>query len=235
MKVSVQKYDPSVDAEPHIEKYDIDYHENMTVLEALVKINAEKGPIVFDYSCRGRTCGRCAMALNGKPVLACVTLVEKDGENKITPLPGFPIIRDLIVDKSQVHERISAIEVRQRANELTLDEINKPVDPEICKKIAPLEYCARCCVCTAACPVVQSKGLKSYIGPTGMIAIALRSYDPYDQGDRIVQAVQNGLYECLMCGACTAACKALEIDHLAVWRDLRAKAEARHLKPANAK
>jgi len=234
MKVKVQKYDPSVDAEPYMKEYNVEYHENMTVLEALVKINDEQDPIVFDYSCRGRTCGRCAMALNGTPVLACVTLVEENGDNEITSLPGFPIIRDLIVDKSKVHERVSAIEVRQRDHELTLAEVNEPVDPTICKKMPPLEYCARCCVCTSACPVVQSKGLKSYIGPTGMIAIGLRFYDPYDQGDRVVEAVQNGLYECIMCGKCTEVCKALEIDHLSVWNDLRAAAEERGLKPANA-
>ena len=229
MKVKVQKYDPSVDTEPSMKEYDVEYHENMTILEALVKINAEQEPIVFDYSCRGRTCGRCAICYNGTPALACVTLVDENGTNEITSLPGFPIIRDLIVDKSKVHERVSAIEIRQRAKPLTLDEINAPVDPEICKKLPPLEYCARCCVCTAACPVVQSKGMGKFIGPTGMIAIGLRYYDPYDQGDRVVQAVQNGLYDCIMCGTCTDVCKALEIDHLSVWNDLRAAAEARGL------
>jgi len=234
MKVKVQKFDPSVDAEPTMKEYDVEYRKNMTVLEALVAINTEQEPIVFDYSCRGRTCGRCAMALNGTPCLACVTLVDEEGVNELTSLPGFPIIRDLIVDKAKVHERVSSIQIRQRANELTLDEINAPVDPEICAKIDPLEYCARCCVCTSACPVVQMNGLRDFVGPTGMIAIGLRYYDPYDQGDRVVQAVQNGLYDCIMCGICTEVCKSLEIDHLSVFNDLRAEAEARGLKPADA-
>ena len=232
MKVKIQKYDPSMDAEPYFKEFDVDYHENMTILEALVKINPEQEPVVFDYSCRGRTCGRCAICYNGTPALACVTLVDEDGENEITPLTGFPVIRDLIVDKSKVHERVSSIMIRQRAKELTLEDINKPVDPVICKKIDPLEYCARCCVCTAACPVVQSQGLGKFIGPTGLIAIGLRYYDPYDEGDRVVQAVQNGLFQCILCGTCTEVCKALEIDHLSVFNDLRAAAEERGLAPA---
>ena len=69
----------------------------------------------------------------------------------------------------------------------------------------------------AASPVVQMKGTKSFIGPTGMIAIANRFYDPYDQGDRVVEAVQNGLWTCTECGICDEVCKALEIDHLATW------------------
>lgn len=232
MKVKVQKYDPSVDEAPYLKEYEVEYHENMTVLEALVKINDEQEPLVFDYSCRGRTCGRCAMTLNGTPCLACVTLVSENGKNEITPLEGFPIVRDLIVDKTKVTNRVASIMVRQRALPLEWEEITAPVEPTTYAKIDPLEHCARCCVCTSACPVVTAKGLKSYIGPTGMIAIGLRYYDPFDQGDRVVEAVQNGLFECTQCGTCTSVCKALEIDHLSVWADLRAAAEERGLKPA---
>lgn len=229
MKISVQKYDPSVDEAPYVKEFEVEYRHNMTLLEALVAINDEQEPIVFDYSCRGRTCGRCAMALNGQPCLACVTLVSENGKNEVTALPGFPIVRDLIVDKSMMNERIANIMSRQRAFPLTLDEINAPVDPVIYKKADPLEHCARCGVCVSGCPVVQMMGQKQYIGPAGMIAIGLRYYDPYDQGDRVVEAVQNGLWNCTQCGTCDTLCKALEIDHQSVWKDLRAAAEARGL------
>lgn len=229
MKVSIQKYDPSVDEQPYIVDFDIDWHENMTVLEALTVVNDECAPVVFDFSCRGRDCGRCAMALNGKPCLACVTLVEEEGENLLTPLPGFPVVRDLVVDKTKVTGKVAQTMKRQRAKDLTLDEITAPVDPVIYAKMNPLEHCARCCVCTAACPVVASMGLKKFAGPTQMIATALRFYDPYDQGDRVIEAVQNGLFNCIQCGTCDTVCKALEIDHLATWADLRAAAEERGL------
>ncbi|MBR5259682.1 MAG: succinate dehydrogenase/fumarate reductase iron-sulfur subunit [Eggerthellaceae bacterium] len=229
MKISVQKYDPSVDEAPYVKEFEVEYRPNMTLLEALVAINDEQEPIVFDYSCRGRTCGRCAMALDGTPCLACVTLVKEDGANEVTALPGFPIVRDLIVDKSQMNDRIANIMARQRAFDLTLDEINAPVDPVIYNKADPLEHCARCGVCVSACPAVQMLGHKKYIGPAGMLAIGLRYYDPYDQGDRVVEAVQNGLWNCTMCGTCDNLCKALEIDHQSVWTDLRAAAEARGL------
>lgn len=230
MKISVQKYDPSVDEAPYMKEFEVEYRPNMTLLEALVAINDDQEPIVFDYSCRGRTCGRCAMALDGQPCLACVTLVKENGKNEVTSLPGFPIVRDLIVDKSMVNDKIANTMSRQRAFPLTLEEINEPVDPEIYKKMDPLEHCARCGVCTAGCPVVAEKGLKKYAGPAGMLAIGLRYYDPYDQGDRVVEAVQNGLWECTQCGTCDMLCKALEIDHQQIWKDLRAAAEERGLK-----
>lgn len=229
MKVRIQKYDPSVDAQPYMKEYDVEYHEKMTVLEALVAINDEQDPVAFDYSCRGRTCGRCAMAYNGTPCLACVTLVEKNGDNTITPLPGFPVVKDLVVDKTQMTERIAGIMARQRALPLTLDEINAPVDPKIYAKMDPLEHCARCGVCVAHCPAVKELGTKKYIGPAGMIAIGLRFYDPYDQGDRVVEAVKNGLWNCQMCGNCDYVCKALEINHKSVYEDLRAAATERGL------
>ena len=58
MKIKVQKYNPSVDAEPAFAEYEIDYWEHMTLLEALVLIKDTIEPIAFDYSCRGRVCGR---------------------------------------------------------------------------------------------------------------------------------------------------------------------------------
>ena len=229
MKIQIQKYDPSVDDEPYVKEFDVAYHDKMTVLEALVTVNDEQEPVVFDYSCRGRTCGRCAMALNGQPCLACVTLVDEQGDNLIEPLPGFPIVRDLIVDKTVMTNRIADIMVRQRAFPLELEEVQAPVDPATYAKIDPLEHCARCGVCVAACPVVNTLGPKEYIGPAGMLAIGLRYYDPFDQGDRVVQAVQNGLWNCTQCGTCDSVCKALEIDHQSVWADLRRAAEERGL------
>ena len=115
MKIKIQKYNPSVDPAPHFEEYEITHTEHMTLLEALVQVNDTIEPIAFDYSCRGRVCGRCAMTLNGVPCLACVTLVEDSDKNEVTPLKHFPVVRDLIVDKTKITDRVSRILARQRA------------------------------------------------------------------------------------------------------------------------
>ena len=71
----------------------------------------------------------------------------------------------------------------------------------------------------------------SFVGPAGMVAIASRYYDDLDGADRVLQAVQEGLFNCLMCGKCDEVCSALEIDHLGIWAELRAEAQERGIAP----
>ena len=68
-----------------------------------------------------------------------------------------------------------------------------------------------------------------YVGPAGMVAIALRYYDPYDERARIVQAVDSGVWNCIMCGTCDVVCPALEIEHVNMWTEIRAAATERNL------
>lgn len=230
MKVTIQKYDPTVDSEPYLQDYDVPMSENLTVLKAILYIHENIEPIAFDYSCRGRVCGRCAVMVNGESCTAC-TKAMKDEDVLIEPLAGFPIVRDLVVDKTRFHDRISGVEQRVRATPISHEEAVAPIDYEkVFNKVDPLEWCARCGCCQSMCPAVNSldKG-GNYVGPAAMIGIALRHYDPLDQGDRIVQAVQEGLWNCIMCGKCDEVCPVHEIEHLQTWTELRAEAEKRSL------
>ena len=231
MNISVLKYDPTRDVEPHYKSYQVPWKKHMTVLEAIVYIHENHEPLAFDYSCRGRVCGRCAMMLNGEPMMACFTPIA-DQDNTIEPLRGFPVIRDLIVDKSKVHDAIGRVESRIiNAPVEDRGKILAPMDPELAKTIGGIEWCCRCLSCIAACPVInEDKEQEKFIGPAGIIAIALRYYDPFDQGDRITEAVQNGLFTCVECGKCNEVCPADEIDHLKIYKELRKEAQKRGIK-----
>ncbi|MGV8058481.1 MAG: succinate dehydrogenase/fumarate reductase iron-sulfur subunit [Smithellaceae bacterium] len=232
MKVTILKYDPTKDAEPYYKTYEVPWKKHMTVLEAIVYIHEHHEPVAFDYSCRGRVCGRCAMTLNGEPTMACFTHI-KDQDNKLEPLRGYPVIRDFVVDKSKLHDAIGKIQSRIIEKPVTDREaILAPMDPVLAKKIGAIEWCCRCLCCNAACPVVNDqKKQGKFIGPVGIIASALRYYDPFDEGDRVTEAVQNGLFECIMCGRCNKVCPADEIDHLKIYSELRKEATERGLKP----
>ena len=94
--------------------------------------------------------------------------------------------------------------------------------------------CMRCGMCNAACPVFQAMPDK-YVGPAFMLATYYRHLDPYDQSDRVLEAVSNGLYRCIQCGMCDTVCQRYEIDHASAWKALRKAAEERGLVPKYAK
>ena len=75
----------------------------MTLLQALVYIHENEEPLAFDFSCRGRMCGRCAMMLDGEPVLACVEPLP-DGSHTVEAACEAAVLKDLVVDGSQVRE-----------------------------------------------------------------------------------------------------------------------------------
>lgn len=230
MNISIIRFDPSVDARPHKETYDVPYTENMTVLEAVMYIHENHEPVSFDYTCRGRLCGRCSVMYDGRPVFACIEFVD-DGDHVVGPLDGFPVMRDLVVDKRRAQAELAKTYERVRVAPLTHDEINDgSMTPELADQLHLLEYCCRCQVCTTGCPGKQLH--PTYAGPSKMIAIAYRYFDPYDQADRLVEAVQAGLWDCQMCGTCDELCQnSPEIHHLEVFQKLRDAAEERGLKP----
>ena len=58
MKITVTRFDPSQDASPYEQSFEVPYRDNITALEALMHIYENEEPIAFDYSCHGRSCGR---------------------------------------------------------------------------------------------------------------------------------------------------------------------------------
>jgi fumarate reductase iron-sulfur subunit/fumarate reductase (CoM/CoB) subunit B len=227
MKLSIQKFDPSIDREPYYKDYEVPWEEYLTALAAFVYIDETIEPLAHDFSCRGRNCGRCSVMVDGEPVTSC-TKVLTDAPHIIEPLKGVPVIRDLVVERRAMQDRISRISLRERANQLTIDDVMAPVPYETYEKLDGFERCSRCLVCNASCPVRDTMPDR-YIGPAGMVAIALRHEDPYDEGDRITQAVQEGMWNCIMCGKCDEVCHTLEIDHVGTWQKLRDEASIRKL------
>src|SRR5476651_473036 len=99
----IYRYDPDKDAAPRMQTYEIeiDSHERM-LLDALLKLKSVDETLSFRRSCREGVCGSDAMNINGKNGLACITkLADVSEPVVIKPLPGLPIIRDLIVDMTQ--------------------------------------------------------------------------------------------------------------------------------------
>ena len=99
--LNILRYNPQDENDvPRLQACDIEEADGMTLFIALNEIREHQDPTLqFDFVCRAGICGSCAMMVNGKPRLACRTLVtELPTESTLTPLPFFELIGDLSVN-----------------------------------------------------------------------------------------------------------------------------------------
>ena len=109
IKVYVSRFNSETDAEPHLECYEIEKTPHMKVLDALQAINEKyDADISFRSSCRAGQCGSCGILFKGNGALACQK--EIDDGAIIEPL-NFPVIKDLIVDKSSIEAKVKDLEL----------------------------------------------------------------------------------------------------------------------------
>ena len=231
----VFRYDPSVDAEPSFASFEVPYEDNqgdgfMTALQVLHYINEYIEPIGYDFCCRSGLCGRCSMLVDGTPGIAC-RIGLTPGEHTFEPLPGFEVIRDLVVNKDRAYKKILAVDPQTK----TVDPIVElaPIDHDLYwNTLERINMCRECYSCYAACPVIQGGGWSTYAGPAAMMVLAMHDLDTRDQSDRIGQAAFEGLFDCIQCGSCTQVCPSY-IPITELIGQMQQKAEERGLKPSD--
>ena len=105
LEVNIYRYDPEKDSEPYMKSYHVDTQgKDMMVLDVLELLKAEDPSLVYRRSCREGVCGSDGMNINGKNGLACIKPLSeavKNNKLELRPLPGLPVIRDLVIDMSQ--------------------------------------------------------------------------------------------------------------------------------------
>lgn len=230
----VFRYDPSVDGAPYYSTYEVPWDDDgsgtMTGLQVLNYIYENEEPIVVDYNCRGGLCGRCGMVIDGKPCLACHTSLDA-GEHTFEPLGDLPVIRDLMVDRAPFMQKFVASEVAKKTVEPIAGAGNLDFDL-YWNTFERLNSCRECMCCYEACPALTERNDWDFVGPGAMMQIAYRALDPYDEGDRVKQAVFSGLWRCDLCGKCMLVCPA-QIDHVGLLTQLQTMAEQQGLKPTD--
>src|SRR5690606_19151361 len=109
--ISALKFNPrSAVSKPHFVDYKLEETPGMTLFIALTKIREEyDADLSFDFVCRAGICGSCGMVVNGKPALACRTLIANYPEGKLTlmPMPAFELIKDLSVNTGKWMDAMS--------------------------------------------------------------------------------------------------------------------------------
>ena len=111
MKFSIYRFNPDVDKKPYMQDYDIALEDSdQMLLDALLRIKDLDDSLSLRKSCREGVCGSDSMNINGKNGLACITkLSDLDEPIVLRPMPGLPVIRDLVVDMTQFFEHYNSV------------------------------------------------------------------------------------------------------------------------------
>ena len=211
--VKVQRFDPEHDTASHVETYTVQIHDGARVLNVLNAIHNECDPTLsYRYCCGSGQCGSCAVRVNGEPVLACM----EEARDNITIEPlNLSVKKDLVVDLVPTLETIASLKPSETLKMPTKSDIDA---------IKPLRNCIECLCCVSVCPAMD---VTKFLGPTAMRQEMRLALDPRDSGDRIVDAIREGLFTCTSCQACWKVCpKEIEIPSKAIEK-LRALANRR--------
>ena len=141
------------------------------VLDVLQLIKDKDPSLSFRRSCREGVCGSDGMNMNGKNGLACITPLSEVVKRKklvLRPLPGLPVVRDLVVDMSQFYEQYSKVQPYLVNNNPPPEGQERLQSIEDRDKIDGLYECILCACCSTSCPSFWWNPDK-FIGPAGLL------------------------------------------------------------------
>lgn len=172
LKVEVYRYNPDTDSAPKMESFDVDTGgKDLMVLDVLALIKEKDEGFSYRRSCREGVCGSDGMNMNGKNGLACITPlsgVVKGNKLVLRPLPGLPVIRDLVVDMSIFYKQYEKVKPFLQ-NDTPAPAIERLQSPEDRDKLDGLYECILCACCSTSCPSFWWNPDK-FIGPAGLLA-----------------------------------------------------------------
>ncbi|PCI39734.1 MAG: succinate dehydrogenase iron-sulfur subunit [Thiotrichales bacterium] len=208
----IYRYNPETDKRPYFKEYELDIPENsdMMVLAAIEKIKEIDPTISIRRSCREGVCGSDGININGKNRLACITPVSSlNGTITINPLPGLPVIRDLIVDMKQFYKNYAKVKpYLQPEGEAPAKERLQSIEDR--KKLDGLYECILCACCTTACPSFWWQPDK-FIGPSGLLQAYRFVQDSRESAESTEQRLKDledpfSLFRCRTVMNCVDVC-----------------------------
>ncbi|MXP67535.1 succinate dehydrogenase iron-sulfur subunit [Pantoea sp. Aalb] len=172
---SIYRYNPDVDDKPYMQDHSLEIKDNydMMLLDALILLKEKDPTLTFRRSCREGVCGSDGLNINGKNALACITPVSQLHKNKnkkiiIRPLPGLPVVKDLVVDMEifyTQYEKIQPFLLNNGKNPPVREYLQSPEER---KCLDGFYECILCACCSTACPSFWWNPDK-FIGPAGLL------------------------------------------------------------------
>ena len=176
--------------EPYWEEFEIPLKPSMNVISCLMEIAREPrtfdgrktNPVMWESSCLEEVCGACTMVINGCVRQACSTLVKNiDQPIVIEPMKKFPVVRDLVVDRSKLFKSLKRVGAWIPAE----GKFNGPAGPNYSPELAAERYemsrCMMCGCCLDACPQVGPHS--EFVGAAALNQVELMNSHPTGRED----------------------------------------------------
>ena len=172
LNVKIYRYNPDTDSKPYNQTVEIDVpaDKDLMVLDVMHLVKEQIPDYSFRRSCREGVCGSDGVNINGKNGLACITAlssVVKNNTLTLRPLPGLPVIRDLVVDMSLFYQQYEKIKP-YLINDTPTTGIERLQSPEDRAKLDGLYECVLCACCSTSCPSYWWNPDK-FVGPAGLL------------------------------------------------------------------
>ena len=208
MKFRVYRYNPESDQAPSMQEFEVEVERGMMLRDALIAIQDQDESFAFRHSCGEGVCGSDGVNVNGQNKLACITPVSELKEPiEVRPLPGRPVIRDLVVDMTQFYKQYKAVDPWLIRNE-PLPEQEILQSPEERDKLDGLYECILCGCCSTSCPSFWWNPDK-FLGPQALLTAARFLSDSRDEATAArLDALDDPfkLFRCHTIMNCVEAC-----------------------------
>ncbi|VBT12889.1 succinate dehydrogenase iron-sulfur subunit [Burkholderia pseudomallei] len=167
--LDIYRYDPDDGRAPRMQRYELAPRaEDRMLLDVLGRVKAQDETLSYRRSCREGVCGSDAMNINGRNGLACVTSMQAlPREIVLRPLPGLPVVRDLIVDMTSFFNQYHSVRP-YLVNEGVPPERERLQTPQEREQLDGLYECILCACCSSACPSYWWNPDK-FVGPAGLL------------------------------------------------------------------
>jgi len=233
LTLRIQRFNPEKDKKPYYQDFTIEETDpRMSLLDMLNEVKWKMdGTLTYRRSCKHGMCGSCGMRINGKNGLACSTLLKDLNTKKpvvLDPLPGMPIIKDLVVDMTDFYKKFEVIKpyLVTKSPPPQHERLQSNEDAELLFESAK---CILCGCCSSSCPSTWTND--QYMGPAVLLKAYRFVFDTRDEApDERLNAVdhEDGLWRCHTIFNCVEACpKEINITyHISKLKQRAAEREA---------
>lgn len=154
MRFSIYRYHPEKNSAAFMQEFELPTSKSDLMLrDALLRIKHEQDQsLTFRHSCGEGVCGSDGMNINGSNGLACITRLDELSEPVVVrPLPGMPVIRDLVIDMTQFFNQYRAVKpyLIVKDPEPEIEYLQSPAERD---QLDGLYECILCGCCSTSCP-----------------------------------------------------------------------------------